>query len=86
MSPSATGATPRPLLVVEVDGFALGVGVLVLTLALIELATRLTQQQQPWRGQVLGEVIPIGRRLENHFLAMVRSLDARAVSLLVVGG
>jgi DNA-binding CsgD family transcriptional regulator len=52
-------------------------------LALIELATGLSQQQL--RGtQALGEVIPIGRQLENHFLEVVRSLDAAAQLFLLV--
>lgn len=52
-------------------------------LALIELATRLTQQQL-LGSQALGEVIPIGRQLENHFLEVVRSLDAGAQLFLLV--
>jgi DNA-binding CsgD family transcriptional regulator len=52
-------------------------------LALIELATGLTHQQLQG-SQGLGEVIPIGRQLEDHFHQMVRSLDADAQLFLLV--
>ena len=52
-------------------------------LALIELATGLTKQQL-WGSESLGEVLPIGRQLENHFLEMVRPLDEAARTFLLV--
>ena len=52
-------------------------------LALIELANGLTEQQLRG-GDVLGEVLPIGRQLEKHFLGMVRSLDEAARTFLLV--
>jgi DNA-binding CsgD family transcriptional regulator len=52
-------------------------------LALIELSSGLTKHQL--RGGVpLGEVLPIGRQLENHFLGVARSLDVTAQIFLLV--
>jgi DNA-binding CsgD family transcriptional regulator len=52
-------------------------------LALIELASGLTQQQL--RGaQPIGGNLPIGRQLEDHFLKQVRALDADAQLFLLV--
>ena len=52
-------------------------------LALVELASRLTQQQLQG-GEPLGEALPIGRQLEEHFLRTVRSVDERAQTFLLV--
>ena len=52
-------------------------------LALVELATGLTQQQLRG-GEPLADVMPIGRQLEDHFLKAVRSLSASAQTFLLV--
>lgn len=52
-------------------------------LALIELASGLTQQQLRG-GQPLGDNLPIGRQLGNHFLEQVRALDTNAQLFLLV--
>jgi DNA-binding CsgD family transcriptional regulator len=53
-------------------------------LALIELASGLTEQQLRG-GQPVGDDIPIGHRLEDHFLKQVRALDTSAQLFLLVG-
>src|ERR1700734_2167484 len=52
-------------------------------LALIELAAELTDEQLRG-GHTVGKPLPIGRRLEEHFLRQVRSLDERAQLFLLV--
>jgi DNA-binding CsgD family transcriptional regulator len=52
-------------------------------LALIELASTLTEQQLRG-GELFGESLPIGQRLEDHFLEKVRELDAKAQLFLLV--
>jgi DNA-binding CsgD family transcriptional regulator len=52
-------------------------------LALIELASGLTHEQLRG-GQPVGTSLPIGRRLEDHFLEQVRDLDANAQLFLLV--
>jgi DNA-binding CsgD family transcriptional regulator len=52
-------------------------------LALIELASGLTQQQLRG-GQPVGTSLPIGRRLEDHFLEQVRHLDTKVQLFLLV--
>jgi DNA-binding CsgD family transcriptional regulator len=52
-------------------------------LALIEVASGLTEQQL-LGGQMFGDRLPIGRRLEGHFLAQVRELDPTAQLFLLV--
>jgi len=52
-------------------------------LALIELASAFTQEQLRG-GEPVGDTLPIGRRLEDHFLEQVRQLDAAAQLFLLV--
>jgi DNA-binding CsgD family transcriptional regulator len=52
-------------------------------LALIELASGLTQDQLRG-GQPVGEALPIGRQLEDHFLKQVRALQPSAQLFLLV--
>ncbi len=52
-------------------------------LALIELTSGLTRQQLRG-GQPIGDILPIGRRLEDHFLEQVRELDANTQLFLLV--
>jgi hypothetical protein len=52
-------------------------------LALIELASGLTEQQLRG-GAWVGDDLPIGQRLEDHFLARGRALDAKAQLFLLV--
>jgi DNA-binding CsgD family transcriptional regulator len=52
-------------------------------LALVELAMGLTQEQL-LGGLLDSDALPIGRRLEDHFLRQVRELDAAAQTFLLV--
>ena len=52
-------------------------------LALVELASELTEDQLRG-GRVVSDPLPIGRRLEEHFLRNVRALDDAAQLVLLV--
>ncbi|MDX6401400.1 MAG: hypothetical protein QOF27_2006 [Gaiellaceae bacterium] len=52
-------------------------------LALIELASALTQDQLRG-GQPVGDILPIGRQLEDHFLEQAKALDPNAQLFLLV--
>lgn len=52
-------------------------------LALVELASELTEDQLRG-GRVVSDPLPIGRRLEEHFLRKVRALDDGAQLVLLV--